>query len=523
MDKFYFEEDGRKYKKERFTISTPRYTYVKGKFWGKFYSDKELDKELEYEEFYKFKIYEGEIEILETSKNPFKKSVISNKAIKVHPSQMPEKTMFFQNKNGEKVYYELNITEPYFQNFTFSKELQQNEGNEAFGSVTADFYGYIIDYLYEEKYKKRYALINLKKFVPPPPPVSPPPPTPPTPPKPPKPPKPPEPPLDPCTIMLFIAIATLLISLIFGFAFGIVISTIFLFYVLFNCYFRFLKYLFYVLGLLLLVGFIFSLTRINWDFSPKPYIPKIVENHYKPVLRKNIFLLENKKGKPDFLMEQEFNWRSYNKEFYSGKYGIKNSDFVNAKNFKNSLSENSPYSKIIYSLKENDKNSIQQVYRMFDEIQAKRYLSKEKFAEMVVSFVQNIPYAMILPGSCDAKDYNSEYIRQYLQAKNAPCSAFQKFGINTPIEFLVNLNGDCDTRTLLVFTILEHYNYDVVLLSSDIYQHSILGINLPYQGARYEFMDKSYIFWETTSFSPPGIIDNEISNTSNWYISLKSK
>ena len=52
-------------------------------------------------------------------------------------------------------------------------------------------------------------------------------------------------------------------------------------------------------------------------------------------------------------MEQEFNWRSYNKEFYSGKYGIKNSDFVNAKIFKNSLSENLPYSKIIYSIKEN--------------------------------------------------------------------------------------------------------------------------------------------------------------------------
>lgn len=523
MDKFYFEEDGREYKKERFTISTPRYTYVKGKFWGKFYSDKEIDKELEYEEFYKFKIYEGEIEILETSKNPFKKSAISKKAIKVHASQMPEKTMFFQNKNGEKVYYELNITDPYFQNFTFSKELQQNEGSEAFGTINADFYGYIIDYLHEERYRKIYAPVNLKKK------------------------KVEEENTDggggtigdgtdngnsnggetreihPCTIMLFIAIAAFLISLIFGFAFGIVISTIFLFYVLFNCYFRFLKYLFYVLGLLLLVGFIFSLTRINWAFSPKPYIPKVIENHYKPVLRKKIFLLENKKAKTDFLMEQEFNWRSYNKEFYSGKYGIKNSDFVNAKNFKNSLSENLPYSKIIYSIKENDKNNLQQVYRMFDEMQAKRNLSKEKFAEMVVSFVQNIPYTMILPGSCDAKDYNSEYIRQYLQDKKAPCSAFQKFGINTPIEFLVNLNGDCDTRTLLVFTILEHFNYDVVLLSSDIYQHSIIGINLPYQGTRYEFMDKSYIFWETTSFSPPGIIDKEISNTNNWYISLKSK
>ena len=61
MDKFYFEEDGRKYKKERFTISTPRYTYVKGKFWGKFYSDKEIDKELEYNDVENTKEYNKKI------------------------------------------------------------------------------------------------------------------------------------------------------------------------------------------------------------------------------------------------------------------------------------------------------------------------------------------------------------------------------------------------------------------------------------------------------------------------------
>jgi hypothetical protein len=523
MNEFYFEPDGRKYKKERFTISTPRYTYVRGKFVGKFNSDKiENKNDKEREEFFKFKIYEGEIEVLESSKTEFKKSEDSKKAIKVHLSQMPEKIKFFQQKNGEKLYYDFDISQPFFHNFSFVKELQQNEDKEAFGTITADFYGHLIDFTHVETYKKRYALLNLKRkketVVEPPifdqpiidPPVI-------------NPPIVKQPAYSPCAIQLFASIAGFFLSLVFGFVFGSIISALFLLYVLFKCYFKVLKYLFYFLGILFLLGFIFSLFQRNWGFSPKPYLPKFVKQTNKPTLRKKIFLLSDINEKPDFFIEQEFRWKSYKNELYAGKYGIKNSELINSRNFKNSLPEQISYNTIIFQLKESDKNSLEQVYKMFDKLKTERNLDQKAFAEMVVSFVQNIPYTLILRGSCNGKDYTEDYIKKYLQNNNAPCSAFQKFGINTPVEFLSNLNGDCDTRTLLLFTILEHYKYEVILLSSDVYQHSILGVNLAYNGKSIDFLNKKYMLWETTSFSPPGKISNEISNTNNWYVSLKSK
>jgi hypothetical protein len=71
---------------------------------------------------------------------------------------------------------------------------------------------------------------------------------------------------------------------------------------------------------------------------------------------------------------------------------------------------------------------------------------------------------------------------------------------------------------------LTHYNYDVALLSSELYSHSIIGINLPLEGKSYVYNNQKYILWETTSPNiKPGILPQEISNTNNWRISLKSK
>jgi hypothetical protein len=80
------------------------------------------------------------------------------------------------------------------------------------------------------------------------------------------------------------------------------------------------------------------------------------------------------------------------------------------------------------------------------------------------------------------------------------------------------------TRTLLLYTVLDHYGYDVALMSSDEYGHSILGINLPYNGISYEYNNSRYVLWETTSPNlKPGIIARKISNLNYWKISLKSK
>jgi hypothetical protein len=182
------------------------------------------------------------------------------------------------------------------------------------------------------------------------------------------------------------------------------------------------------------------------------------------------------------------------------------------------------YDKVVFSLKENDKNKLDGIYKLFDSIQTKNSLSNIKFAEMVVSFVQDIPYVLVLDSDCNPNLYDDSFTKNYLLKNQGDCDGPQRFGINTPLEFLYSLKGDCDTRTLLLYTLLSNYNYDVALMSSEFYGHSILGVNLPINGVKYKYQNQQYVLWETTTPNTrPGLIPNTISNTNNWRISLKSK
>lgn len=179
---------------------------------------------------------------------------------------------------------------------------------------------------------------------------------------------------------------------------------------------------------------------------------------------------------------------------------------------------------MIFLIKENDKQKLKGVYQLFDSIKNYENLSYIKFAELIVSFVQDIPYSVVLPGDCDPNLYNDKFIYKYLRSKDARCDGFEKFGINSPVEFMSNLYGDCDTRTLLLYTMLSHYGYDVALFSSEFYNHSIIGINLPINGIKYKYKNQNYVLWETTAPNiKPGILPKEISNLNYWRISLKSK
>ena len=88
---------------------------------------------------------------------------------------------------------------------------------------------------------------------------------------------------------------------------------------------------------------------------------------------------------------------------------------------------------------------------------------------------------------------------------------------------MATLAGDCDTRTLLLFTILYHYDYDVAMLTSELYKHSIIGIHLPINGISKKLNGKRYVVWETTNKGiPPGIIPREIADMRFWNVSLMS-
>jgi hypothetical protein len=62
----------------------------------------------------------------------------------------------------------------------------------------------------------------------------------------------------------------------------------------------------------------------------------------------------------------------------------------------------------------------------------------------------------------------------------------------------------------------------VIILGSQKYRHSILGINLPYHGIHKKVDGKSYFVVETTAQGMyPGILAPSISDMTNWKVNLK--
>lgn len=219
-------------------------------------------------------------------------------------------------------------------------------------------------------------------------------------------------------------------------------------------------------------------------------------------------------------------WQDYTNQKYETDLEIRLSDYRDASQLRNNLSiplnNTTQYNRVVSTIHNYDLNKLDLVYSKLDSLQSQRGLNEILFAEVIVSLIQDIPYSLILSDACDANIYNDEFIKKYLDG-DGNCLSYTKYGLLTPVEFMSTLKGDCDTRTLLLFTILNHYNYDVAMLSSELYKHSIIGINLPYHGISKLINGKKYIVWETTQKgSPPGLISREISDMRFWNISLIS-
>lgn len=219
-------------------------------------------------------------------------------------------------------------------------------------------------------------------------------------------------------------------------------------------------------------------------------------------------------------------WQDYNRKEYSGNIKVKVSDFRNVANYRNNISvspqDPNQYNYIVSKIYDFDKNKLSLLYSMFDSLKVKHNLSETKFAEVITSCIQDIPYTLVLDNDCNANRYNDKFISDYL-GNGGKCEGFIKFGLLAPTEFMGSLIGDCDTRTLLLFTVLNHYNYDVAMLGSELYRHSVIGINLPYNGISKTINGKRYVIWETTEQGiPPGVIPREVSDMRFWNVTLIS-
>jgi hypothetical protein len=221
-------------------------------------------------------------------------------------------------------------------------------------------------------------------------------------------------------------------------------------------------------------------------------------------------------------------WYNYSGKLYRGRYYVTTNDYQRAHTWKNEIavsgSGQREYDYMLYLLKEHDQNKLAGVYQMFDSIKAASRLDSVQFAEMVVSCIQQIPYCLVLDKECNPSLYSDAFIRNYLRSENARCDSYERFGINTPVEFMATGKGDCDSRTLLLYVVFRHYGYNVAVLSSEYYSHSLLGIHLPLEGQAYYYKNEPYYCWETTAAGmPAGVMAKEVADMRYWRLSLTSQ
>jgi hypothetical protein len=552
-EEIFLDENGREFRLVEKTREVPRKTYLKanlnGKYWGQI--DDNFSNQFQQSNFFDFNIYEASLENAVYSELPFKLKPDLN----IPRGRLPKLIHTILEKDGRE--YEVNLLEPIFADFKINRRLHQSEGNEVFGTIEAVVAGYVLDFIQEQYTEKEYLTsTNEAEFIPE---VTQPlitksliptgnvevngdykrieffysdfkktywgdwkyikPPTP------------------PAGQGCFSSIIGLI-----GIALGIIFLLLILPQLLFVLPFllilfllnfipnSILVWLFRIIGGLILLWFFVSLfqffSRSSTTFIPNPNvidIPRESETETTPIIDSTTTIAQ-----PDTLIKHFRSWKDYDGNQYEGYIYTKNSDYIDSKNYKSNLKKtlNTPreYDELIYLLKENDKNNLEGVYQLFDSINEKKQFSDLKFAELIVSFVQDISYALIVPGDCDPRLYDDEFVKEYLSSDNPRCDGFEKFGINTPVEFMSNLYGDCDSRTLLLYTMLAHYGFDVALMSSEYYSHSIIGINLPISGIAYKYQNQRYVLWETTAPNvKAGVLPEEISNLNYWRISLKSK
>ena len=142
------------------------------------------------------------------------------------------------------------------------------------------------------------------------------------------------------------------------------------------------------------------------------------------------------------------------------------------------------------------------------------HLNRLDAARMVVRSIQSIPYTLVhshdheraekgLPHRVEYhKEARSKY-GQHIDRIGGCLQSINESGVVSPLEFASHHMGDCDSRTMFLYTIMSELGFDVVILGSQIERHSILGISINLDRHREDFYLQNgttkYYVWETTN------------------------
>lgn len=198
----------------------------------------------------------------------------------------------------------------------------------------------------------------------------------------------------------------------------------------------------------------------------------------------------------DTIRQRLINGRSWieyvNNTGFCSTYDVAYSDVDNAEYNRNRINveywnDDADYWRQVYTqIYFDNKDHLQSVQDSLLAIKEQNQLGRDEFATMVVAFVQDIPYEYVIAEDCKGDE-------------TAPCNGNVALGIYSPVEFLGRMHGDCDTRTVLLYTLLRNFGYEPLILNSNEYLHSILALDVTSAGEDFEYKGRRYAYWETTN------------------------
>ena len=202
----------------------------------------------------------------------------------------------------------------------------------------------------------------------------------------------------------------------------------------------------------------------------------------------------------------KLSWNDFDGDRYRMNFKIAENNIQKSKKNRDAYqyTRNFTWGNFYKHMANHDAPLLEHLYTSFSKIQKEKKMNRRKFAEFIITSIQNIQYNYIKSTPCTG---NEDY----------PCVGNVRLGIFAPVEFGANLTGDCDSRTVLLFVLLSRFKYDVAILNSDEYKHSVLGISLPARGKYKTYNRKKYYFVETTAKGCPiGYLPKNVSSLRYW-------
>ena len=229
----------------------------------------------------------------------------------------------------------------------------------------------------------------------------------------------------------------------------------------------------------------------------------------------------------DYLVDHEVQWDDFIDNDYIGKYTTSTLKFAESNRMHNAWAK-VPQNKVsnfwgeIYDdMSNSDNPKLDSLVNYFQNERQAKGLNELEAAEMVVAFIQEIPYVLVHDESCEKAIAEGGFMAEY-HTEGRPCLPGIVAGVQSPYEFIHNMQGDCDTRSLLGYTILSKMKIPCSIWVSQAYGHSIMGVALPAQSKNYKTVNGMRHFGVelTARGFRVGMMASDQTDMDNWTVVL---